>query len=112
MSTILCNSIAMGMLASNIAHTVQMTPINESQAYEYLKEGFVQAVGHPATASILSERLGLVVEANRMNVRLEPGDHLIIAQVVVPRLEEGQVLTHEQVVSLPIQWWSIKEEQQ
>ena len=111
MSTILCNVIAMAMFQSDRTHSVNMRSISEQEAVSILSDdGFVQAVGHPATAEILAQRTGLDIQPNRINVRLDNDDHLIIAQVVVPRLAEGQVLTREEVAVLPIQWWSIREQ--
>jgi hypothetical protein len=109
MATTLCNTIAISMFDPTETHTVQMTPITEDAAIALLEHGFEQAVGHPATADVLKQRTGLDVQFNRANVRIAPGDTLIIAQVVVPRLAEGQVLTREEVEALPIAWWKIEE---
>jgi hypothetical protein len=86
-----------------------MKPISEEKAIALLANGFEQAVGHPATADVLTQRTGLDIKFNRMNVRLAPGDTLIIAQVVVPRLAEGQILSQEEVEALPVQWWRIQD---
>jgi hypothetical protein len=93
MATILCNTIAMAMFDASHPHSVQMHPIQEHEAISLLSNGFVQAVGHPATAEVLALRTGLDIKFNRMNVCLSNDDILIIAQVVVPRLAEGQVLS-------------------
>ncbi len=109
MKTYLCNTIAMAMFAPEQEHTIIMKPITEEEAIALLQDGFEQAVGHPATAEVLAQRTGLDIKFNRMNVRLTVGDTLIIAQVVVPRLAEGQVLSQEEVEALPVQWWHISE---
>jgi hypothetical protein len=49
------------------------------------------------------------VVPTRANVRLQPGDTLLVAQVVVPRLAEGQVLSQEEVEALPIIFWLVNE---
>ena len=46
-------------------------------------EDVVSAVGHPDTAAVLG------VPCNRMNVRLEKGDTLYVAQLTGGRLPEG-----------------------
>lgn len=69
----------------------------------------VSAIGHAATASVLSERLGVPIPAERRDVRLnrETGDTFIVAQVELPRLAEGQVLTEDQVEAAPITFYQV-----
>jgi len=59
----------------------------------------VSAVGHPATAQMLSDLLGRKIEANRVQVELEDKDEAIIAQVMT-RLPEGKVLTRDELQKL------------
>ncbi len=107
--TYLCNVFTTAMLDPNRSHIFSFFPIGAEKAREYLSGGFEQAVGHPATCDVLSQRLGLEVKAARANVRLEDGDRLVVAQVVVPRLAEGEVLSKEQVEALPVVFWIVSE---
>lgn len=50
---------------------------------------FQSAVGHPDTAVVLSNVLGRTVEFNRMNVKLQAGDTVYLAQLTGGRLEPG-----------------------
>jgi len=50
---------------------------------------FQSAVGHPDTAAVLSNVLGRTVEFNRMNVKLNAGDTVYLAQLTGGRLEPG-----------------------
>lgn len=86
--------------------------LTSEMAADALAYGFVSAVGHPATAQVLTERLGLDVPRNRVNVTLCPGDMAILAQVKLPRLAEGEVLTSEQMVEAPIRYFMVKIEEQ
>jgi hypothetical protein len=52
---------------------------------------FVSAVGHPATAQLISLLLGVNVPVNRIQAFLQPGDRAI-ALVLRQRLPEGMVL--------------------
>ncbi|MGC9086803.1 MAG: STIV orfB116 family protein [Thermoproteota archaeon] len=52
---------------------------------------FVSAIGHPATAQLLSLLLGVEIPTNRVQVFLQPGDGAI-ALVLKTRLPEGTVL--------------------
>lgn len=93
--TYLCNVFTTSMLDSEHAHTFKFDPISEDNARGILAVSeFEQAVGHPATCEVLSQRLGLKVKPTRANVRLEAGDTLIVAQVVVPRLAEGKIMSN------------------
>jgi hypothetical protein len=52
--------------------------------------GSENAIGHDSTAVIVGEQLfGHPLTANRVNVRLVPGDDLVVAQYEGPRLEPG-----------------------
>jgi hypothetical protein len=50
---------------------------------DFPKEGVVSAVGHADTAAVLG------VPMNRLNVSLEQGDELYVAQLQGGRLPEG-----------------------
>jgi hypothetical protein len=47
------------------------------------------AVGHESTAAIFATLLGREVPVARINLRLQPGDELLVGQYVGPRLPEG-----------------------
>jgi hypothetical protein len=47
------------------------------------------AVGHESTAAIFAALLGREVPVARINVRLLPGDALLVGQYIGPRLPEG-----------------------
>lgn len=97
------------MLDNSRLHSMLFEPISEAQAKEQLANGFEQAVGHPATCEVLTARLGVDVQPVRANVRLNSDDLLIAAQVVVPRLAEGEVLSKEQIEALPLSFWLVRE---
>lgn len=52
-------------------------------------EGFTSAVGHADTAAVLG------VTMNRISVKLNPGDDLVVAQLVGGRLPEGSTTLPE-----------------
>jgi hypothetical protein len=111
MTTYLCNVFTTAMLDPHGAWTYHFEPNTLEDARAHLEKGFVQAVGHPATCEVLSARLGLDVRPVRANVKLEWGDDLIVAQIVIPRLPEGEVLTKEQVDACSIQFWHVLDEE-
>jgi hypothetical protein len=64
-----------------------------------LQFGFESAVGHQSTAEILSNLLEIEVPVNRVAIKLQSGDILIVFQLGV-RLNEGQVLGKEEILDL------------
>lgn len=60
------------------------------EAAEVANTEFTSCIGHVDTATVVSSLLGgKEVEPNRVNVTLEPGDILYVAQVTGGRLPEG-----------------------
>ena len=102
------NAFSLNMLEGEAERTLRITPINGVEATQMLRAAeFESVVGHPATAAVLSQRLGAKVEANRVNLILRPGDVLLVAQVLMPRLAEGQVLSEAEVAGLPIRYFLV-----
>ncbi|MEM2480890.1 MAG: DUF1874 domain-containing protein [Candidatus Hadarchaeales archaeon] len=69
--------------------------IGEEEVRKGLKEGFVSAIGHEATARLLSELFGVEVPVQRREVRLKIGDegiHFCLKK----RLSEGEVITSKE----------------
>ena len=60
------------------------------------KNNFISAIGHESTASFLSKILDLDIPANRIAVKLEWGDKLIVL-ILNKRLPEGQILSLEEL---------------
>jgi hypothetical protein len=74
--------------------------ITIDEAKELIREGFVSAVGHEATANLLTRLLGTNIPTNRIQVFLEPGDRAI-SFVLRVRLPEGKILTDEEIANIP-----------
>jgi hypothetical protein len=79
--------------------TLKVRPITLEEVKDLLREGFVSAVGHQATAEVLSLLLGTEIPFNRTSISLSQGDRLIVFQIRT-RLEEGRVLNKEEVDAL------------
>jgi len=66
--------------------------ISIQEAKEILeKEHFTSAVGHKATAELLTKILGVEIPFNRIQIELQLGDK-VIAFLLKKRLEEGKVI--------------------
>jgi hypothetical protein len=64
-------------------------------------------VGHQSTAEILTALLGRDVPMNRVAVKLHKGDTAIVFQVMV-RVEEGKVLSKEEIEKLPTKFFVVE----
>lgn len=93
------NAFSAAMVAGGA--TVAFEPV-EKPATEWVR-GAVSCVGHESTAKLFSVQAGTEVRANRCNVTLQPGDKLLIGQVM-GRLPEGVVLTEEQLRGVEVRW--------
>ena len=89
MSLWLLNAFSLNML-NEFPMSIHLEEVTLEQARELLSGGFRSAVGHENTAVLMSELLGLEVEAHRMTLSLQHGERALIGQYSGPRLEEGR----------------------
>jgi hypothetical protein len=89
---------------------IKLRRISVEEAKEVLADGFVSAVGHEATAKLLSQLLGIQVPMERRTIFLKPGDRAIHF-FLKSRLPEGVVLTEEQLKGLDF-WLVLSEVEQ
>ena len=102
----IANAFSVNMLSKTPA-TVYVEEINLNDLRSLIKEEFVSAIGHQGTSEILSAILEKKVEVNRINIELKEEDTLIA--VIIPfRLEEGRILSKEELEKLPLKFLKIK----
>jgi hypothetical protein len=75
-------------------------PLPMEEARLLLQPGFVSAIGHAASAQVLSGLLGITVPAERITVTMQPGDQALILRLK-QRLPEGVVLDVVQLMNTP-----------
>ena len=97
--TYLGNAFSLSMLSLAEKVVVEFRRASNEEVRALLSNGFVSAIGHPATAAALSKILGVNVPANRAAITLQPGDTLIVFQLNVGRLAPGQELTEQDILS-------------
>jgi hypothetical protein len=68
---------------------INVKEITKEQLIDDLKYGFYSAIGHEPTASLLTNKLGLFVQFNRIRVTVQAGDIIYICQYMGGRLPEG-----------------------
>jgi len=54
-----------------------------------LQDGYLSAVGHEDLVKRIRELLGIPIQVNRVSVKLDRADTLVVAQYIGPRLPEG-----------------------
>ena len=98
---VLANAFALSMLPPVKEATVHIRRLTIEEAREIVHSAkeIVSAIGHAGTAAILKELLGVEVPVNRIMVTLEKGTPLLVFTLLI-RLEEGKVLTKEEVEAL------------
>jgi len=93
-------NLPVGLFNGTVATTnglYRISDIEISHAKEFLKQnGFISAIGHEATAEIMSEMLGFNIPMNRMQFHQEIGQIAIVFKLN-ERPPEGDVLNKEQV---------------
>jgi len=77
--------------------TFKFRKVNLYEAQCFIKEGhYISAVGHEATAELMSKILGGNIPWNRIKVEMKPGDTALVFRLLT-RLEEGKVLSSEEL---------------
>lgn len=69
--------------------------------------GVESAIGHPSTAAVLSRRLGMEIPVNRVDVRLGSKERALLAQITLPRLAEGEVLSEQQLDQTEVKFYVV-----
>jgi hypothetical protein len=78
---------------------VKLRRITVEEARQILSSGFVSAVGHEATAKLLSQLLGIQIPMERRTIFMKPGDKAIHF-FLKTRLPEGTILGEEELKKL------------
>jgi len=97
--TYLGNAFSLSMLPMTEEVTVKFKKVGVEEVKALLSNGFISAIGHPATAGALSKILGVNVPTNRVAITLQPGDTLIVFQLAIGRLAPGQELGEQDILS-------------
>lgn len=112
MKMYICNAFSLSMLDREMQRETPLIPrpLDERDAkamvegYRLMGWDVASAVGHADTAELFGRVLGLKLDPNRMNVKLNAETALLIGQYVGPRLPEGATTLPE---GATIEWWTI-----
>jgi hypothetical protein len=81
--------------------------IDIEEAKKILSEGFTSGIGHKTTADVLSVLLKKDIPANRIEIKINPGDTVVVFQLL-RRIEEGRILSESEIMNLPTQFYLVK----
>lgn len=81
---------------TEILYYVTLKKVNVNGARDLLKNGFISAVGHEATAKLLTELLGIEIPYNRIQVKMTHFDRALHF-VLKERITEGKILTLDEL---------------
>ena len=104
MTVYLANAFSLSMLVPPTS--IRVTEVTVDDVKRVVAQGFVSAIGHDATAKIISTRLGVQVPVNRVAIQLKPGDLLLVFQLLT-RLPEGKVLNEEEMKQVAAKWFLV-----
>lgn len=106
MKVYLTNAFSLSMLTKDYAKLI-VREMTLQEVKHFLKNyGFISAIGHFSTAELLTSLLEMPVEMNRIQVKLEPSDVVIVFQLQT-RLTEGQVLSKEELEKLQYKFYKV-----
>jgi len=108
MHTYLANAFSINMLTREDFH-LHFMPISDTYAKQLARRAiqdgnFISVIGHESTAAVLSNMLGINIDAQRVNVEFKDEDVIIVAQYHGPRLSEGATELPDGAV---IKFWSV-----
>jgi hypothetical protein len=82
-------------------------PLTMNQARSILERGFVSAIGHEASATVLSQILNITIPVNRIHIKMKAGDEALILRLL-QRLPEGKVLDENELKMLDFELGLLK----
>jgi len=104
MTVYIANAFSLSMLTPPA--TVKVTEASVEDVKRILVNGFTSAIGHDATAKIISTQLSIQVPVNRISIQLKPSDILVVYQLLT-RLPEGKVLSEDEMRNVQAKWYVV-----
>jgi len=104
MTVYISNAFSLSMLTPPTTLTVVEASVEDVK--RLLINGFTSAVGHEATAQVITTQLSIPVSANRVSIQLKTGDTLVVFQLL-SRLPEGKILGVDEMKGIPSKWYVV-----
>ena len=97
MNTYVTNGFSPSML--KLPADVEFKEVGKEEFCEAIGSGVINAIGHKGTVDFVNALCDTTLTVNRTTVRAKIGDTIYMLTLAL-RLEEGKVLTKEEVVKL------------
>jgi Holliday junction resolvasome RuvABC ATP-dependent DNA helicase subunit len=104
MTVYISNAFSLSMLTPPT--TIKVVEVSAEDVKNVLAHGFTSAVGHEATAQVISAQLGVQVPTNRISIQIKPSDTLVVFQLLT-RLPEGKILGVDEMKGIPSKWYVV-----
>ena len=105
------NSLSINMLQDHSALEIKAISVEEAKKILQWEldhnRTFVSCVGHEPTAKLMSTLLGIEIPFNRISVKLQTWDTLLVFQLL-QRLPEGVVLNEDALNSIQHKWFRVE----
>jgi hypothetical protein len=106
MRNVISNAFSVNMLR-NMA-TLCFIPASIDNIKFFLEDGEIYSIiGHKGTADLLTAKLGIEIKYNRENYAKKKDDRIIVC-LPNRRLDEGQVLSQEELEKINIKFWIVQ----
>jgi hypothetical protein len=87
---------------------LKVTEVDSQMVKEMIdKNPWQSIIGHEATSSFVSKIIGTIIPHNRVAVKLEKDDILLVCQLQ-GRLPEGRILNEEELSQIPYKWYKVE----
>ena len=97
MTTYLTNAFSPNMLILPV--DVSFSPVDKNEFCQVIADGVFNAIGHQGTIDLVNMLCNTKLDLNRVAIRAKTGDTIYILSLAL-RLEEGKLLTKEEIVKL------------
>ena len=107
MRTVIANAFSVNMLKQDTMLFFAQITLDMARFYINDNGKVYSIIGHQSTADLLSAKLGFNVPLNRENYKKEKEDRIIVC-LPFQRLEDGQILSIEELNRINVKFWLIK----
>jgi len=101
------NTFSLNMLKDTEA-TLKVHEVDVATVKSLLQTNIWQScVGHQGTVELLKILLEIEIPYNRVAVKMEKGDSIVVFQIM-QRIEEGKVLSREELEAIPFKFFIVE----
>jgi len=103
MKKYLANAFSLNMLSGDATIVVKEVTLDDAKVFIQSAES---SIGHQGTSEYISLLTGITVSTNRVALKLQQGDQVLVLQLL-GRLPEGVTLSKDEVAQIPHKWFLV-----